>query len=411
MSMQTCGRDQRKMIQVVDQIKLLANNLDDLREEICSLRNNYLPNNGRTSAGTKMGGAQPRVLRKLGKSIKAIAPTNLPGAAWKRPTKEPEICFHHPNSDASLFSSLRYMFRFGKRKKAVEMPAHLKDDSSQTDQTFDKNSSRSLDGSSFSQKQLKRVARFSEISCELDSRVIDPLADTSVIQMQNGAQGKELCLLDDNKLFATVCTQTSSQKPRRRRMNFNFHSKNPNFYFSKIKNAVITRKIVGNPSENALTVCGRIIRENYPNASKKFYEDSPYRTRRSDNNVHAIARENSSYSSINNDESLKNNLSINEYNATDNSSIDGESEATPVASVCLSLEVDVSDSSSKLEEFCPQRKPRTYTIRKPSQNRNENSRHERIVHAGPISDLTLSSHSLSSSKIPATCATIENTLG
>lgn len=42
--MAACYRDQRRMGQMIDQMKILASNLDELRAEINALRNTYLRN-------------------------------------------------------------------------------------------------------------------------------------------------------------------------------------------------------------------------------------------------------------------------------------------------------------------------------------------------------------------------------
>ncbi|XP_076653643.1 uncharacterized protein LOC143359543 [Halictus rubicundus] len=388
MSIQTCARDQRKMMQVIDQIKVLANNLDDLREEIGTLRNNYLANNEKTLTKKKI--ERPYILYKLGKSIKTTGLT-FPGNG-KRPAKETEISCHHSIQEASLFSTLKYMFHFGKKKEALQIP-YSKDGSSQTDQLSNKNnSSRRLDKTTSPQKQLNDYRNFSEISCELDTHVIDSTLDVRAVRAKNSAQGKELCLLDDDKSLTTVCTQTDSQTPRRNRKSFNFYSKRPNFYFSKIKNAVITKKIIRNPSESTFTVCGRVVLENYPDLNKQNYGDS-FRTKGNDN-IEAISRENSFV--LNNDvRRLRNKLPLIENHVEENSTTEEESEVTSSTSISLNLEVDVSDSSGKLEEYHPQRKPRTYTIRKPSGKHTQNSRYEKTPYVDQTSGLTLSSHGLS----------------
>ncbi|XP_031840779.1 uncharacterized protein LOC116430581 [Nomia melanderi] len=396
MSIQMCGRDQRKMMQVIEQIKVLANNLEDLREEIGALRNNHFLNDGNVSTDKRIYSTKSHILHKLRKSTKKIGPTDLQKNE-RKPPKESEVCCHRSIQDVSLFSSLKYMFRFGKRSKPLRISAYLKDESSQTDKTSNKSNSRSVFNKKASaKKQTSLFQQISDISCELDSHVDDAtFSDIHTVPTKISPHGKELCLFNENRPLTTVCTQTSSPKPWKKRRSFNFQSKHPNFYFSKIKNAVITKKIIRNPSENAFTVCGRVIRGGYPNLNQKLREDCSCRTKRINDDIKAITRgtyENDSQLSSN-VQRLNSSSPLIEDNMADNSTTEEESGATSSTSVLLNLEVNVSNSSTKTEEFRPRRKPRTYTLNKQFQERDRNDRCERIFYVGPTSDLTLSSHS------------------
>lgn len=73
MSTQTCCRDQRKMRQVVGQIKTLADNLDELRTEITAFKDNYLEKdappevcrNGTKNSNTNMFQKLKKYIRKI----------------------------------------------------------------------------------------------------------------------------------------------------------------------------------------------------------------------------------------------------------------------------------------------------------------------------------------------------------
>lgn len=90
MSIQTCGRDQRKMVQVIEQIKVLANNLEDLREEIGALRNNYFLNHGNVPTDKRIHSTESHILHKLRKSLKKIGPADLQKSN-RKPPKESEV--------------------------------------------------------------------------------------------------------------------------------------------------------------------------------------------------------------------------------------------------------------------------------------------------------------------------------
>lgn len=81
MSMERCIRDQRKIQQVLEQIKVLANNLDQLRAEIDVLKNNYLANNLvrlPDKRHDRNGNNETSILYKLKKYAKKIGAINLP---------------------------------------------------------------------------------------------------------------------------------------------------------------------------------------------------------------------------------------------------------------------------------------------------------------------------------------------
>lgn len=286
------------------------------------------------------------------------------------------------------------MFRFGKRSKPLRISAYLKDEGSQTDQTSNKSNSPSvLNKKASPKKQASLFQQVSDISCELDSRVVDlTFPSVHVVPTTSSINGKELSLLRENRPLTTVCTQTSSSKPRKKRRSFNFQSRHPNFYFSKIKNAVIAKKIIRNPSENTFTVCESVVRGGRPNQKQQLHEASSCRTKRVDDDIKAITHgtyENDSGLSIN-VQRLNSSSPLIKNNMADNSTAEEESGATSSTSVSLSLEVNVCDSSNEIEEFRVRRKPRTYTLNKRFQERDRN---ERIFYVGPISNLTLSSHS------------------
>lgn len=76
MSLQMC-RDQRKLGQMVDQMKILANNLDELRAEISALKAGYLtkkddPSRNNYSKQNSNKSGKTNVLSKLKKYMKKM---------------------------------------------------------------------------------------------------------------------------------------------------------------------------------------------------------------------------------------------------------------------------------------------------------------------------------------------------
>lgn len=76
MTLQMC-RDQRKLGQMVDQMKILANNLDELRAEISALKASYLtkkddPSRNSDSKQNLNKSSKTNVLNKLKKYMKKV---------------------------------------------------------------------------------------------------------------------------------------------------------------------------------------------------------------------------------------------------------------------------------------------------------------------------------------------------
>ncbi|XP_043254200.1 uncharacterized protein LOC122398431 [Colletes gigas] len=401
MSMQPCGRDQRKMKQVIDQIRELANNLDYLRAEIGALKNNYLANDLNLpfdDRPERSGNGKTSILYKLKKCLRKIRSADLQKSRQSS-TKSHEVCYPRKILDQSLLSSLRYNFRIGKKGEITR----LKDDCNRTNEKFRQPFVKlSKDRSSIVSKYLENmenIPRWSELSCELDSYVEDPTFPNTYTLLPKSnfktiPRTREVCSLNENKQFTNTSTQTVSSKVKRKRRNFNFRPNHSSLYFSKIKNAVITKKIIRNPSDREFTVCGKVSRvEDYPYVKKKFYECS-CKTKKIKNAVETVGRE--TFEKGFSIQKCTNLSCISDDNMNENFTSEEELESSPSMPVSVDLEINVSNSSNEIEEFHPRRKPRTYTIKKTIQNDTNNwfDRFESVLYVGDTSDLTLSSQSL-----------------
>ncbi|XP_076627022.1 uncharacterized protein LOC143344648 [Colletes latitarsis] len=407
MSMQPCGRDQRKMKQVIDQIRELAINLDYLRAEISALKNNYLANDLNLSFDDRRersGNGKTSILYKLKKYMRKIRSADLQKGRQSS-TKSHEVCYPRKILDPSLLSSLKYNFRIGKKDDVLPIPAEitcLKDECNQTNEKFRQPFVRlSKDRSPIASKYLENmenIPRWSELSCELDSYVEAPAFPNMYTlppksNLKSIPQTREVCLLNENKQFTNTSTQTGSSKLKRKRRNFNFRPNHSNLYFSKIKNAVITKKIIRNPSDREFTVCGKVSHvEDYPYVKKKFYECS-CKTKKMKNAVETVDRE--TFEKEFSIQKCTNLSSISDDNMNEHFTSEEELESSSSMPVSVDLEMNVSNSSNEIEEFHPRRKPRTYTIKKTIQSDTNNwfDRFESILYVGDTSDLTLSSQS------------------
>lgn len=74
MSVQTCCRDQRKMGQVIDQMRMLADNLDELRSEIDALKGNFLKKDSGFLRQT--GEIKNNLVRKLKRYVRKVTSTS-----------------------------------------------------------------------------------------------------------------------------------------------------------------------------------------------------------------------------------------------------------------------------------------------------------------------------------------------
>ena len=73
--MATCYRDQRKLGQVIDQMKILTNNMDELHAEIDVLRNSYLKSKENRSCASvfkRNSSSETNVLSKLKKYMRKV---------------------------------------------------------------------------------------------------------------------------------------------------------------------------------------------------------------------------------------------------------------------------------------------------------------------------------------------------
>ncbi|XP_053977100.1 uncharacterized protein LOC128875491 [Hylaeus volcanicus] len=437
MSTQRCGRDQQKMKQVIDQINMLANNLDDLRAEIGALKINYLANDLELSSNNRhehRTNDKSSVLYKVKKYTRKIGNVGLlktrHGSA-----KEHEVYYPNKTLDPALLSPLRYIFRIGKKGNVFHIPTEitcLTDECSQTDNksrqqfarpSVDRNLTTSKyvesveeaisphkakqgiqrhDKIIFGTKRATLFPRFSELSCELDSYPEDPTFLNSYTfpsksNLKDTSQARNVCLPNENEQFVSTYTQTIPPKVKRKRRNFNFPTKHSNLNFAKIRNAVITKKMIRNPNEKTFTVCRDVSdTKDYPYVKQKLYECS-CKTKRVSNTVETVHNKTFEREfSIEKDLKRFNNVSsMSEDNMYEQFSYDEELESSPSISLSMGLEQNVSNSSNEIEESYPCRKPRTYTINKRSQKHNNSwfDRFESIIYVGETSDLTLSSQS------------------
>ncbi|OAD59707.1 hypothetical protein WN48_08876 [Eufriesea mexicana] len=432
------------MGQVIDQINILTNNLDELRAEINTLRTTYLGNGHDALCENDFKcnrGGEINVLRKFKKYMKKVLSLYSLGKEQKLGKSQK----HYPstNMHPPLSSFLNYVFRARRKGDTRETPTkinYVKNQSNQTNEKLDglayqwitKYPSTFIDVENvndtghhgfsskrhgneeynkiiFPRKNENLTPRFSEISCELDLQVENPTYFPSVSDMnifpdsyisKNRPHGREVSLPNkvNNRQSATKSTQTKVTKMRRKARNF--HPRQSNFCFPRIKNAVITKKIIRNSNESTFTVCGEVCNmKDYSHFKKNRCKQCLCKKKRNkftqwigektnERNVHLnqTVQERENNSSVNNDNVFQTSLSVKE---PDLSSSSGS----------LDLEVNISSCSSNIDEFSERRKPRTYVIRQKAQKCNEdkwlNNFERSVVYVGQISDLTLSSHSFS----------------
>ncbi|CAD1472933.1 unnamed protein product, partial [Heterotrigona itama] len=422
-SMATCYRDQRKLGQVIDQMKILANNMDELRAEIDVFRNSYLKSEENHScAGVfkRNSSSETNVLSKLKRYMRKVTSIYSLRKGQKY-GKDQETYYSCTNMDPRLPSFLSYIFRTRKKGNLLEIPTRIKYLKSRGIQTNGRLESRQRianspaiipienvddindDGFLFAEHENERyneiifpkkyatlVPHCSEISCELDFQIGNPMtspfeSNVNVFSdsycFENYPDNTRIILSDSNdKQSATRHTQTKTVKLRRKSKHLNFHhEQSNNLCFSKIKNAVITKKIVRNSNEHTFTVCGGV----------DDVKDHPRLKRSRCKQCSCGKRRNNSTQW--NDQKDEENLSTEPATKSD------------LSSSLLSLDIDISNSSNNVEDFPERRKPRTYVIRRATQKCNQNNCsgnfEKSVICLGQTSDLILSSCSFSNRNI------------
>lgn len=259
----------------------------------------------------------------------------------------------------------------------------------------------------FSRKNENLTPKYSEISCELDLQVENLTYIPSVFDInifpdsyisKNCPRDMEVSLpykVINNKSM-TKSTQTKLAKIKRKARNF--HPRQSNFSFPGIKNAVITKKIIRNSNESTYTVCGEICNmKDYSLFKKNRCRRCLCKKRR--NKFTQWTGEKTSEQNVLLNQTIqgkKNNSPAND-NVFQTSLAVKEPDLSS-SSGYLDLEVNISSSSSNIDEFSERRNPRTYLIRQKAQNNEDNrlNNFERsVIYVGQDSDLTLSSHSIS----------------
>lgn len=440
--MAACYRDQRRMGQMIDQMKILASNLDELRAEINALRNTYLRNEEdlpHANDFKRNRSSEINILHKLRRYMKKVTNIYTLRKRQKR-DKIRESYYPCTNMDPVLPTFLNCIIRTRKKENMLQIPTRIKYLRSQGNQTNEKIGSRhcitkrasasmhtentnyheslfTKDGNEqynkiiFPKRNTTLVPHCSEISCELDFQIeksifssgsnVNIFSDSYTLK--NCPENTKVVLSNgNNKQSATKCTQTRIAKLGRKSKNFHFYSKRPNLCFSKIKNAVIEKRIIRNSNERTFTICREVNNtKNYPNLKKNHSERCSCRKKR--NNFTQLNGENTSGQNFpieKNTKKIKNNLSI--KNMFENLLPVTKPE---LSSSLLSLELDIniSNNSSNIEEFSERRKPRTYIIRQTTQecNRNNwlNNLEKSVVCVEQTSDLTLSSCSFSNQNV------------
>ena len=328
----------------------------------------------------------------------------------------------YPGTDPPAASFLSYIFPFGKPGNVSGVPAEIKyskDECSQTDEENQqfvasstaetplalkhmesilrretpptKRASKRYDKTAFPAKRATLFPQFSRINCELYSRVENPS------DFKGSPRRMEVCLLKD-KQRSSASTQTKANRMKRKRGSLDYQSKHPTVYLSRIKNAVITKKIIRNPCESTFSVSDKVKGvEEYPYLKSRFYEEFNKKGR--NDIVETVAREISEEKYALEDcvQRLKIVSSTNQ-NVYDHFPSEEEMGLSST-SVSLDLELNVSGRSIiKIEDSPRRRKPRTYTISKSARKRNQtrwfDHGEESVVYVGPTSDLTLSSDSI-----------------
>ncbi|KAK9304924.1 hypothetical protein QLX08_003860 [Tetragonisca angustula] len=431
--MTTCYCDQRKLGQVIDQMRILANNMDELRAEINVLRNSYSKskeNHSCASVFKRNSSSETNVLSKLKKYMRKV--TSI--YSLRKGHKDQETYYPCTNMDPRLPSFLSYIFRTRKKENLSEIPTRIKYLKSRGIQTNGKLESRRCiakspaiiptgnvddvndDGFLFAKHEHERYNKIifpkkyatlashcSEISCELDFQIENPMTSPSGFNVnifsdscsfKNCPENARIVLSDSNdEQLATKYTQTKVGKLRRKSEHLNFHHKQSNLCFSKMRNAVITKKIIRNSNERTFTVCGEVndVRD-YPRLRKICCKQCSCGKRRNFTQWNDQKGE-ENFPMEKTVQKKSDDLPIND-NMFENIPPATKSD---LSSSLVSLDINISNSSSNVEDFPERRKPRTYVIRRTTQKCNQNncsSNFERsVICLGQTSDLTLSSYS------------------
>ncbi|CAK9809388.1 hypothetical protein ANTPLA_LOCUS6159 [Anthophora plagiata] len=411
MSVNTCYRDQRKIGHMIDQIKMLTSNLDELRAEIGALKASYLESKEYLLYGNdfrKSRNKKTNVLHKIKKYMKKVASAYSMRRGQKS-DKSQTAYYPCSNLDRPLPTFLDYIFRIRKKGDEWQIPTRIKYLKSQGNQTkenfkvqqsivrnrtplapikttsFTKLGNKQYNNMIFPTKNITTVPNYSDISCELDLKVQEPMSPSNSkrsTSIQNYRKNMNSSLLSNNSKRTTAkSTQTRIGKSRRKNRNCHIHDKYPNLSLSKIKNAVVMKKIVRNSNESTFTVCGDIDdRKSRRYSKRNVCKRCTCRKERREF-VNSIDQETNE--SFINDEKCENVLFEEEPNLSS-------------SSVSVDLEVNISNDSVEMEEFSQRKKPRTYVIRKTTATHDQNNHFERsVIYVGQTSDLTLSSSNVS----------------
>lgn len=263
------------------------------------------------------------------------------------------------------------------------------------------------------------VPHCSEISCELDVQVENTVCSSpsstvniysdsytfaSIPRNGNSAQVSSSEGVDDpaGKQFVTKSTQTKITNLRQN--SSNSYLKQSNLCFSKIKSAVITKKVVKNSDESTFTICGEVNDMKYYPCTKTNCNKSSFNKEQN-----SFTQWNDKKTSdqdiplVKTVQDMKDNLSDASMNKNMYQNIlpVKDPDISP-SLVSLDLEVNISSISANIEDSSERRKPRTYVIRQISEKSNESNwlnDLEKITYAGPSSDLSLSCCSFSNHNI------------
>ncbi|XP_076755047.1 uncharacterized protein LOC143425876 [Xylocopa sonorina] len=441
MSVQICCRDRRKMSRVIDRIKILADNVDELRAEINAFRTDYFKSREDHSRGNNFKpdkNSNTDILRKMKKYAKKVTSMySLRKGLKSGGTQEPY--YRCTNLDPPLSSLLNYIFPTGKRENVWHVPTrikHLRDQGNQTNEKPEsqrftaKSPTSSLnvesihiddplsaeDGNGhhnkiiFPRKCATFPSNFSEISCELDLQVESPIIHrgyevnifSDSYTVNNYPENMLSLSNGSNEQSSMKSTQANVTKLGRKYKNMNSRSKYRNDCFSKIKNAVITKKIVRNLNESTYTICEEVDdTKGYPNLDKERCKRCSCWKRR--NKFAELNKKNSNEENFSPVKTgfpmLKTNLTVDKDDIFENLS---EEEDLSSSSASVDLEVNISNSSNKIEDS-DRRRPRTYVIHKKTQERNEENRlnhsEKSVIYVEQTSDLNLSSYNFSNHDI------------
>lgn len=345
-----------------------------------------------------------------------------------------QTCYPCTNMDPRLPSFLSYIFRTRKKENLLEIPTRIKYLKSRGIQTNGKLESRRCiakspaitpvenvdnvndDGFLFTKRERERYNKIifpkkyatlaphcSEISCELDFQIENPMTSPSEFNVnifsdsysfKNCPENAKIVLSDSNdEQPATKYTQTKVVKLRRKSKHLNFHHKQPNLCFSKMKNAVITKRIIRNSNERTFTVCGEVnddVRD-YPRLKKIRCKQCSCEKRRNNFTRWNDEKDEGNFPMEKTVQRISDDLPINDNmfeNIPSTTKLD-------LSSSLVSLDIGISNSSSNVDDFLERRKPRTYVIRRTTQKCNENNCsgnfEKSVICLGQTSDLTLSS--------------------